>query len=112
MRLLVELLLAVALIVTAWETPYHERLSEAFPMFAPPSAPADPSITQRALPVKGTRTPASPPPSGAWMWEKERKTSLDRPAYNDSRTFTGHVFYKDEAGKQYWIDGEGKRHYE
>lgn len=109
MRTLLELLLISALVIVAWEKPYHEWLGEAVPIFAKQPAHSDVGKVRRALPAS---QPSPALTNGAWMHDPNRKTALDRPAYNNSQSFTSHVVYKDESGKNYWIDGEGKRHYE
>ena len=107
MRLIAELVVVAALVAFGWQRSYRDWAGDAIPMLAKDSAPAK---AKRATAARDAA--ASPTPSGAWMWEKQSKTSLDRPAYDKNKTFSGHVLYEDEGGKRYWIDAEGKRHYE
>ena len=102
MRLLCELAVVAGLILTAWQKPFGDRISEAIPLGG------------KAPPVALSAVPAAPAasPSGAWMWDPNRRTTLDRPAYNETRTFTGHIYYVDEANRRYWLDARGKRHYD
>ena len=93
MRLLAEVIVIAALIYLGWEKPFRDWT----PWTQPPRA-------------HRTRSTSTQP--GAWMWDKDRKTPLDRPAYNQSREFSGHITYVDEKGHQYWLDAQGNRHYE
>src|SRR4051794_33642123 len=74
MRLFVELLVAVLLIIVAWERPYSQWFG-AQPMSQAPVA--SPSRIPRLNP-----TPSHV--DGKWMWDKKHRGALDRPAY-DSR---------------------------
>ena len=103
MRLLCELAIVAALIAAAWQKPFGERLGEVIPLFGKPAPPA---LAQPVAYHPGAS------PSGAWMWDPNRRTTLDRPAYNESRTFTGHIYYADDYGRKYWLDGQGKRRYD
>jgi hypothetical protein len=72
MRLLLEIILAAALIALAWQKSFKAWVSEA--------------------PIIGRHfaaTSATPP-----------------------KSFTGHIYYTDEAGKTYWLDAQGRRHYQ
>jgi hypothetical protein len=89
-RLLIELVLAAALIALAWETPYRQTVSNVVPWVAKsatikrptvsdpavalttPTQPSNPVVTHRPI-----TTPA-PTVSGSWMWDK--KGPLDRPS--------------------------------
>ena len=100
MRFFCEIAVVAALLGAAWQKPLSERIS----LLTKPAAPAPAAL--RAQPV------AAASPSGAWMWDKNRRTALDRPAYNNTRTFTGHIYYMGDDGRKYWLDAEGKRHYD
>lgn len=111
MRLILEVVVVAALVAFAWDKSYRERVSQV-PLVGEHLAPA-------AQPPRATRVAArnQPQPSptisnGAWMWDPNHKTALDRPAPNKDGSFTGHVFYTDEHGKKYWLDAQGQRHYE
>ena len=93
MRLLGEIVIIGALIYVGWEIPFRDRTPWA-----------------KAAPAPHVR--AAPNHSGAWMWDPNRKTALDRPAYNQTRSFVGHITYVDEKGEPYWLDASGHRHYE
>jgi hypothetical protein len=85
MRLLIEIIVAGALIALAWQKSFKEWASEAPVIGRHLTTPAQaPQIKATVAPVK------SPPP----------------------KSFTGHIYYTDEAGKTYWIDAQGKRHYQ
>lgn len=129
MRLIVEILIAAALIGLAWEKSYQERVAEVIPSFArhsadpaaaarparrSPSTPAE-EQHQLAMPSAPSELAASPAPthSGSWMWDPKRPASLDRPNQSPTpRTFTNHIYYVDDQGHKYWLDGQGNRHYE
>ena len=100
MRTLFEVVLLGALVALAWEKSISERLGDVIPAFASkhPTSPA-----QRALPVAATNT------SGAWMWDPNRRTALDRPAY-DPKERPG--WAHDEHGRRYWVDVRAQRQYE
>jgi hypothetical protein len=70
MRLFIEIAVVATLIAIAWEKPFREW----FGAEPPPTAP---QVIYRAAPM-----PRQTPPTGEWMWDSNRKTSLDRPAYN------------------------------
>lgn len=129
-RLLAELLIAAALIAIGWKTPYAKRLNAFFPTAAkttpalssaepaPPSG--DPTEQPRVSSVVSQTKEAQPSidaksatSSGDWMWDPKRPGSLDRPGQSATpTTFTGHIFYTDEQGKRYWLDAQGKHHYQ
>jgi hypothetical protein len=75
MRLVLEIILAAALIALAWEKSLKERASEI--SWVDKMAPALKKSVQRQH--RPAATPA-PTVSGAWMWDPNRKTSLDRPS--------------------------------
>jgi hypothetical protein len=67
MRTLLEIIVAGLLIALAWDKPFKERLSDLG------------WLSDKAAPVSNHPRP-SPSPSGAWMWDPNRKTVLDTPA--------------------------------
>jgi hypothetical protein len=84
MRLLLEIVIALALIALSWNKSFKQWMSEA--------------------PVIGSHfseSAAAPKPVSA-------KTSGTPPP----KSFTGHIYYTDEQGKSYWLDAQGKRHYQ
>ena len=111
MRSLLELVLLGAIIALSWEKSLSERVGDVIPGFvARDRAPVlMGGHTARARAVSGSPAESQP---GAWMWDANRRSTLDRPAYNDSRTFTGHIYYIDDHGRKYRLDGSGKRHYD
>jgi hypothetical protein len=87
MRLLIEIILAAALIGLAWSKSFKEWASEV-PVIGPHlTAPAQ-------APVRNVKGPS------------------DRPTENKTKSFTGHIIYVDDQGKSYWLDAKGARHYE
>jgi hypothetical protein len=83
-RLLLEIAVAVALIALSWNKSFKQWASEA-PMIGPHfSSPA--AAPKSASP----KTSGTPPP----------------------KSFTGHILYTDEQGKSYWLDAQGRRHYQ
>jgi hypothetical protein len=82
MRLLLELIIAAALIGLSWNKSFKQWASEA-PFIG--SHQTAPQAKSKAAP----RTTATPP-----------------------KEFTGHIYYTDEQGKSYWLDAQGKRHYD
>jgi hypothetical protein len=87
MRLLLEIILAGALIALSWNKSFKEWASEAPIIGSHLTAPAQ-------TPARNVKAPA------------------DRPADNKPKSFTGHITYLDEQGKTYWLDAQGVRHYE
>ena len=86
MRLLLELVIAAALIALVWNKSIKEWASEV------------PGIGPRL-------TAAAQPP--------QRKTAAPPATVAASpKTFSGHIYYTDEQGKSYWLDAQGKRHYQ
>jgi hypothetical protein len=81
-RLLVDLIIAAAILALAWEKPLKERVNH-LPWMADKTAPA------AKVPVPTTHpqsivapTPAVHPTStvaGSWMWDPNRKSPLDPP---------------------------------
>jgi hypothetical protein len=83
MRLLLELVVAAALIGLAWNKSYKQWASEA-PLIG--SHLTAPQAKSKAAPGTTARQPP--------------------------KEFTGHIYYTDEQGKKYWLDAQGRRHYE
>ena len=77
MRLLIEILLAAALIALVWEKSLKDRVSE-LPWIG------DKTAQQSRVQPRPLVTPA-PTVSGAWMWDANRKTALDRPSPQSTR---------------------------
>jgi hypothetical protein len=94
MRLFLEIIVAAALIALAWKESLHERARQipwlGDKIAATEKSPNHPqSSTLNPRPVTTPATTAASP-----------------------KAFTGHIYYKDEQGKSYWLDAQGKRHYE
>ena len=101
MRLFFEIFLAAALVVLAWNKPYSEWFG------------TDLQVDQLTARATGRQPVGGPSPTkGEWMWDPNRKSALDRPAYNQSRSSTSQIRYVDAEGKEYWIDSKGRRHYD
>ena len=131
-RVLAEVLLATLLVALAWETPLRERAAAVVPALAKPApearrqpnAPAEEvhvvAAEQPTVPSQPRQPPAAAPiaastssASGNWMWDPKRPASLDRPSQSATpAVFTKHIYYEDGNGKKYWLDAQGKRHYE
>ena len=88
MRLLLEIILAAALIVLGWQKSFKEWTNEA-PLIGQHFSTPAPTATREIKPVVPPATSAVSP-----------------------KSFTGHIFYTDEQGKTYWLDAQGKRHYQ
>ena len=86
MRLLLEIILAAALIALGWQKSFKEWASEAPGIGHHFTAQ---SQTPKTKSTVGPTTTATPP-----------------------KSFTGHIYYTDEQGKSYWLDAQGKRHYQ
>lgn len=84
MRLLIEIILAALLIAMAWQKSFRDWTSEV-PVIGRHATVQQPQKKSAAPPS----TPATPP-----------------------KSFSGHIYYTDEAGKSYWLDAQGKRHYQ
>jgi hypothetical protein len=97
MRLLCVLLIIAAVIYTGWETP----LSQQLPWHKSPPTGAQAAAANRGR----TRRGITPDPT-------QVSATVDRPAYNQDRSFTGHILYVDDSGAKYWVDAQGKRHYQ
>jgi hypothetical protein len=84
MRLFLEIAVAVLLIGFSWNKSFKQWMSEAPVVGSHFSQPAV------------ARKPGAP-----------RTSAAPRP-----KSFTGHILYTDEQGKSYWLDAQGKRHYQ
>jgi hypothetical protein len=85
MRLLLEIIIAGALVALSWNKSFKEWVSEAPVIGQHFTAPAQaPQTKATVIPATSTTPPTA---------------------------FTGHVYYTDEQGKSYWLDAQGKRHY-
>lgn len=84
MRLLLEIAVALALIAASWNKSFKQWASDV------------PVIGSHFSATAATPKPLSP------------KTSATPPP----QSFTGHIYYTDEQGKSYWLDAQGKRHYQ
>lgn len=82
------------MIAFAWQTPIRERLP----------------WTKKEVKQVRLAQPALVPPasSGSWMWDPDRSTTLDRPAYNRQ----DRVWRTDRNGRKYWVDQFGRRQYD
>jgi hypothetical protein len=117
MRALLNVVLLVGLVsvvAISWDKPLRERVSEMpvvghyMPAVSPDSRPA-----QRPMRIsEHTQPPPAPQSNGGWMWDPSHRGALDRPAYNQTHGFSGHVYYADSKGAKYWIDAQGQHHYE
>jgi hypothetical protein len=85
MRLFLELVVAAVLIALAWQKPFKDWASKVPGIGPHLTAPAQSPEPKSAAPPT---TPEAP------------------------KAFTGHIFYTDENGKRYWLDAQGRRHYE
>jgi len=75
MRTLLEIIVVALLIALAWEKSFKDRLTEVPWIGDKISASGKPTRSaKRAHPLP------SASPSGAWMWDPNRKTALDRPS--------------------------------
>jgi len=88
MRLLLELILAAALIALVWNKSATEWIREA-PVIGQHITASSQTAAPPVKTTVSTATSATPP-----------------------KAFTGHIYYTDEQGKSYWLDAQGKRHYQ
>ena len=112
MRLLTEIVLALFLIIFAWEKPFKQWFGANAP--PPHTAHVSPPATPPPLPVA--------PTTASWMWDANRKTSLDRGTYNQAYGVShapnyyfvggGVPLLTDAAGRTYWVDSQGVKHYQ
>ena len=103
MRLLIEVVLLSLVVALAWEKSISERVGEVIPALA---------TKQRASAAPRRAQPVASNTSGAWMWDRNRRTALDRPAYNKTGPSNGETVLVDEYGRKYRLDAEGRRTYE
>jgi hypothetical protein len=87
MRLLLEIILAAALIALVWNKSVKEWIGDGAVIGQHASAPSHTPARQKAIASPGIS--ATP-----------------------SKSFTGHIYYTDDQGKTYWLDAQGKRHYQ
>ena len=113
MRLLIEIVIIGGLIYFGWEKPFKEWRNQVR---------ATVTSKQETASQGSITTPAVPPPTpipqhGAWMWDPNHRSALDRPAYDQTGAF-GAVpsgtppKYRDASGRTYWIDAQGVPHYD
>jgi hypothetical protein len=87
MRLLLEILIIGALIYVGWEIPFRDRL----PASISGVAKSKPTVTAPSQPINASAAPhqpfarSTPTPSGAWMWDPNQKSALDRPTPKQGR---------------------------
>ena len=86
MRLLLELVVAAALIALAWQKSFKEWTREVPVIGSHAIAPTRPPKIKPAVAATASATPP--------------------------KSFSGHIYYTDEQGKSYWLDAQGKRHYQ
>ena len=113
MRLLVEILVAAAVIALGWEESFHQRVGElpVVGSYLGSEKVEGKARTLRALPAS-TTTQSTAPARADSILDPTHRTILDKPIDPPNKTFTGHITYKDEAGKTYWLDAQGRRHYQ
>lgn len=109
MRGLLGIAAVVVILAVGWTKPLKEWVSGPTP-----------KPIEREKTVETVRAPAPSEKlnSGSWMWEKGRKTILDKESYhrdynvthspNIYSTSTARV---DSNGNRYWVDQSGGRHY-
>ena len=108
MRLVLELLVVAGLVALGWNKSFSERAGMSSAPIASSAAAARPIPAGARENASGAAATTSSP-SGAWMWDRNRRATLDRPAYDPKES---HPWQTDESGRRYWLDGQGKRHYE
>lgn len=114
-RLLAELFLVGLLVWLGWEKSFHTwtnqwRGVQPSPTPATAVAVAGTVAGQATVPRQpflGYRSPPSTA-AGQWMWDPAHRGTLDRPAH-DSRDASQD--YRDAGARNYWIDGQGVKHY-
>src|SRR5438876_11519203 len=119
MRTLAEIFVVGVLIAFGWETPFKDWAADARsrltgkPTEVVPQegaqAPAAPTSRPRPRIVPGIQGLSTPTPHGAWMWDPNHRSALDRPAYDQTQPQTR---YQDASGRSYWVDAQGVRHYD
>jgi hypothetical protein len=109
MRLLLEIIVVAALLALSWEKSFKQRISEAIGEKIPPVATVrTPTVPPREQAPR-IINPVPTPSSGEWMWDPNRQATLDRPSYDPA---SPSLRYQDAAGRKYWIDAKGVRHYD
>ena len=100
MRSVIEIVILGAVVALAWEKSISERVGEVIPALAAKEEAS--GLPRRARPVAANA-------NGAWMWDSNRRSVLDRPAYDpkERQSWTA-----DNYGRRYRVDAQGKRHYE
>ncbi|HVF71718.1 MAG TPA: hypothetical protein VM940_08920 [Chthoniobacterales bacterium] len=89
MRLLLELVVAAALIALAWNKSFKDWVSDPMAIGAHrKSSSSESTALKTRPPAPFANTSAAP------------------------KEFTGHIYYTDEQGKRYWLDAQGRRHYD
>ncbi len=104
----------ISIVALTWDKPLRERISE-MPVVGPYLSSSSTEVLQPARVTRvgaHTQPERSPQTNGAWMWDPNHRTALDRPAYNQTHGFTNHVYYVDNNGAKYWVDAQGQRDYE
>ena len=101
MRSLIEIVILGTVVALAWEKPIREQVGELVPALA---AKKPATTAKRATPVATTNAS-----NGDWMWDPNRRSVLDRPAYDAKERPPAVV---DEYGRRYWADAQGRRHYD
>jgi hypothetical protein len=123
------LILIVGLIALGWQKSFKQWTEEWRGAHQPKSMPVhrttavDPTgvnVTAVNTPVPRqpfinagyARTAPRPQPTisnGQWMWDPNHRSALDQPP-PEKQASSG--YYLDAAGRKYWIDSHGYRHYE
>ncbi len=109
MRLVLELLVVAGLVALGWNKSFSERVGLSAAQTAPATAARVPAPAGAATDNGSAAAPPASSPSGAWMWDPNRRAALDRPAYDAKQR---PQWETDGSGRRYWTDGQGKRHYE
>ena len=104
MRTLVEILAISALAYFTWDESLRDRVGDLTGRPVIQQATSVPEVPV----VRYVQRP-QPTPSGQWMWDPSRRSTLDRPAY-DSHDPSQR--YTDAQGRKYWYDANGIRHYD
>jgi hypothetical protein len=85
MRLLVDLIIAAAIIALAWEKPLNERVNQL--PWGDKTAPSAKVPVQMSRPQSQPQSIVAPTPvvqptstvAGSWMWDPSHKSPLDPP---------------------------------
>ena len=100
MRSAIEIVVLGAVVAFAWEKSISERVGEVIPAL---------SSGQPLLAAKRATLGSATNTSGAWMWDPNRRSVLDRPAYDPKERQS---WMADEYGRRYRLDAQGARQYE